>query len=292
MDNKTINEIAAQIAQKTYETAEVPMYGQRLCLPDRASVIAILELLQKLLFPAYFGDAQLLRLPPAQYSALLLQELAEKLTEQIARATGACTDDGAADAANQLLRQLPEIQQLLWKDLTANFDGNPAATSKQEVIFSYPGFYAIFVYRIAHALYRMQIPMIPRMMTEYAHDHTGIDINPGATIGEYFFIDHGTGIVVGETTIIGNHVKMYQGATLGALPPGRARLCPRPRHPTVGDHVTIYAGATILGGETVIGANTVIGGNTFITESVKDATRVTIKAPELHFRNAKQEETT
>ena len=292
MDNKTINEIAAQIAQN-YETAEVPMYGQRLCLPDRASVIAILELLQKLLFPAYFGDTQLLRLPPAQYSALLLQELAEKLTEQIARATGACTDDSAADAANQLLQQLPEIQQLLWKDLTANFDGDPAATSKQEVIFSYPGFYAIFVYRIAHVLYRMQIPMIPRMMTEYAHDHTGIDINPGATIGEYFFIDHGTGIVVGETTIIGDHVKMYQGATLGALSPrGGHDSVPGQRHPTVGDHVTIYAGATILGGETVIGANTVIGGNTFITESVKDATRVTIKALELHFRNAKQEETT
>ena len=272
MDNKTINEIAAQIAQN-YETAEVPMYGQRLCLPDRASVIAILELLQKLLFPAYFGDTQLLRLPPAQYSALLLQELAEKLTEQIARATGACTDDSAADAANQLLQQLPEIQQLLWKDLTANFDGDPAATSKQEVIFSYPGFYAIFVYRIAHVLYRMQIPMIPRMMTEYAHDHTGI--------------------VVGETTIIGDHVKMYQGATLGALSPrGGHDSVPGQRHPTVGDHVTIYAGATILGGETVIGANTVIGGNTFITESVKDATRVTIKAPELHFRNAKQEETT
>ena len=165
--------------------------------------------------------------------------------------------------------------------------------TKQEVIFSYPGFYAIFVYRIAHVLYRMQIPMIPRMMTEYAHDHTGIDINPGATIGEYFFIDHGTGIVVGETTIIGDHVKMYQGATLGALSPrGGHDSVPGQRHPTVGDHVTIYAGATILGGETVIGANTVIGGNTFITESVKDATRVTIKAPELHFRNAKQEETT
>ena len=262
------------------------MYGQRLCLPDRASVIAILELLQKLLFPAYFGDAQLLRLPPAQYSALLLQELAEKLTEQIARATGACTDDGAADAANQLLRQLPEIQQLLWKDLTANFDGDPAATSKQEVIFSYPGFYAIFVYRIAHALYRMQIPMIPRMMTEYAHDHTGIDINPGATIGEYFFIDHGTGIVVGETTIIGDHVKLYQGVTLGALSPRHGHAVTGKRHPTVGDNATIYSGASILGGKTVIGANSVIGGNSFITESVAPNTKASTETPRMIFRVA------
>lgn len=284
MDNKTINEIAAQIAQN-YETAEVPMYGQRLCLPDRASVIAILELLQKLLFPAYFGDTQLLRLPPAQYSALLLQELAEKLTEQIARATGACTDDSAADAANQLLQQLPEIQQLLWKDLTANFDGDPAATSKQEVIFSYPGFYAIFVYRIAHVLYRMQIPMIPRMMTEYAHDHTGIDINPGATIGEYFFIDHGTGIVVGETTIIGDNVKLYQGATLGALSPAGMATNPNVRrHPKVGNNVVIYANSTLLGGATEIGDNVVVGGNAFLTSSVAPNTVVSVKNPEMTFR--------
>lgn len=293
MEHPKLETIAAQIAQN-YQSAEIPMYGQRLCLPDRQAVIAILEVLQKLLFPAYFGDQQLLYLPPEQYSALLLQELSGMLTEQIARAVGTCTEnDTAAQTANALLAQLPQIQQLLWKDLAANFEGDPAAASKEEVIFSYPGFYAIFVYRIAHALYQMHVPMIPRIMTEYAHDHTGIDINPGATIGEYFFIDHGTGIVVGETTVIGDHVKMYQGTTLGALSPrGGHDSVSGQRHPTVGDHVTIYAGATILGGETVIGAGTVIGGNTFITESVKDATRVTIKAPEMHFRNTKQEETT
>lgn len=283
-----IAQVAAQIAEN-YRNSEVPMYGKTLCLPDRQAVIEILDQLQKLLFPSYFGDQNLLRLPPEQYSALLLEEIYEKLAVQIARALGACSagEDNASEIAMALIDQLPQIQSLLLKDLAANFDGDPAAASKEEVIFSYPGFYAIFVYRIAHALYQMQVPMIPRIMTEFAHDHTGIDINPGATIGEYFFIDHGTGIVVGETTVIGDHVKMYQGTTLGALSPrgGHDSVTGR-RHPTVGDNVTIYAGATILGGETVIGANTVIGGNTFITDSVKDDTRVTIKAPEMHFRDA------
>lgn len=289
--DKTIQTVAAQIA-RNYDSSEIPMYGKTLCLPDRKTVIEILEIMQKLLFPAYFGDQQLVRLPPEQYGALLLDAVYDRLSGQIARALGICTDGGCqADyLAMEMVQRIPHIQQLLHKDLVANFDGDPAAASKEEIIFSYPGFYAIFVYRIAHELYQMQVPMIPRIMTEYAHDRTGIDINPGATIGEYFFIDHGTGIVVGETTVIGNHVKMYQGTTLGALSPrGGHDSVSGQRHPTVGDHVTIYAGATILGGDTVIGANTVIGGNTFITDSVKDATRVTIKAPELRFREAKKE---
>lgn len=290
-DDKMIQDVAAQIA-RNYEKSEIPMYGKTLYLPDRQVVIEIIEVLQKLLFPAYYGDKQLVRLPPQQYSALLLDDVYQKLSGQIARALGICTDGGcqADQLAMELIQRLPYIQEMLHKDLAANFDGDPAAASKEEVVFSYPGFYAIFIYRIAHELYQMQVPMIPRMMTEYAHDHTGIDINPGATIGEYFFIDHGTGIVVGETTVIGDHVKMYQGTTLGALSPraGHDSVTGR-RHPTVGDNVTIYAGATILGGATVIGANTVIGGNTFITDSVKDASRVTIKAPELRIREAKQE---
>ena len=162
---------------------------------------------------------------------------------------------------------------------------HPAATSKAEIILSYPGFYAIFVYRFAHELYKRNVPFIPRMMTEHAHSKTGIDINPGAEIGEYFFIDHGTGIVIGETTTIGNNVKIYQGVTLGALSPRKGQvLSGVKRHPTVEDNVTIYANSTILGGNTVIGENSVIGGNSFVTESVDKNSYVSIKAPELIIR--------
>ena len=172
-------------------------------------------------------------------------------------------------------------------DIEATFDGDPAAADKEEIIFAYPGLFAIFVYRTAHELYLRQVPMIPRMMTEYAHSRTGIDIHPGAQIGPWFFIDHGTGIVIGETTVIGSHVKLYQGVTLGALSPraGHASL-PGKRHPTVCAYVTIYFGASILGGETVIGEHSVVGGNAFLTGSVADNTRVVITAPETVFKNA------
>lgn len=174
------------------------------------------------------------------------------------------------------------------KDVTANFDGDPAAGSKEEVIFSYPGLYAIFVYRVAHELYESGVPLIPRIMSEYAHGATGIDINPGAKIGEYFFIDHGTGIVVGETTVIGDHVKLYQGVTLGALSPRHGHaVTPASAHPTVGDNATIYSGASILGGKTVIGANSVIGGNSFITESIAPNTKASTETPRMIFRVAK-----
>ena len=189
--------------------------------------------------------------------------------------------------AEAIVAELPHIQQMLLTDIEAPFDGDPAAANKEEIIFAYPGLFAIFVYRIAHELYLRQIPMIPRMMTEYAHSRTGIDINPGAQIGPWFFIDHGTGIVIGETTVIGSHVKLYQGVTLGALSPraGHASL-PGKRHPTVCDYVTIYSGASILGGETVIGEHSVVGGNAFLTGSVADNTRVVIAAPETVFKNA------
>ena len=171
---------------------------------------------------------------------------------------------------------------MLLKDVQAGFDGDPAAKSKEELIFSYPGFLAIYVYRLAHILYLEEVPFIPRIMTEYAHDHTGIDINPGATIGEYFFIDHGTGVVIGETTTIGNNVKLYQGVTLGALSTRKGQqLSGVKRHPTIEDNVTIYSNSSVLGGETVIGENTIIGGNTFITESIPANSKVSAKSPEL-----------
>ena len=162
--------------------------------------------------------------------------------------------------------------------MEAGFNGDPAAKSKAEIIVSYPGLFAIFVYRIAHVLYLENVPLIPRIMTEYAHSKTGIDINAGAVIGEYFFIDHGTGVVIGETTVIGNNVKLYQGVTLGALSTRSGQeLAGVKRHPTIGDHVTIYANSTVLGGETVIGNGVIIGGSCFITKSVPDNTKVSMK---------------
>ena len=181
-----------------------------------------------------------------------------------------------------LFRSLPEIQKTIFKDVEAGFNGDPAANSRGEIIVSYPGLFAIFVYRIAHILYTLDIPMIPRMMTEYAHGKTGIDINPGATIGEYFFIDHGTGVVIGETTTIGKNVKIYQGVTLGALSTRKGQaLSGVKRHPTIEDDVTIYSGSSILGGETVVGKGAIIGGNAFITSSIAPNTKVIVKNPEL-----------
>ena len=176
----------------------------------------------------------------------------------------------------------------MFKDVEAELEGDPAANSMEEIIFSYPGIFAIFVYRIAHELYQLEIPFIPRIMTEYAHGKTGIDINPGASIGEYFFIDHGTGIVIGETTIIGDHVKIYQGVTLGALSTQKGQaLSGVKRHPTIEDNVVIYANTTILGGETVVGTNSVVAGNSFVTQSIPPNTKVSTTMPQLQYKSRK-----
>ena len=258
------------------------MYGAGLHLPEREAVTEILLDLQKLFFPAYYGDKELMTLPPEQYSALLMNQIYVKLERQITLALEPGQEP--QPLCDAFFRRLPEIQTLLMKDVQAEFDGDPAASSREEVIFAYPGLFAIFVYRVAHVLQELKVPMLPRIMTEYAHGKTGIDIHPGAQIGEYFFIDHGTGIVIGETTVIGKRVKMYQGTTLGALSVrGGSHADTRRRHPTVEDDVTIYAGATILGGETVIGENSTIGGNTFLTGSVEKNTKVSIKPPEMRF---------
>ena len=268
-----------------YNAATLPMYGDALRLPNRKAIIEIIRLFQKLLFPVYYGEKHLLKLPPEQYSALLMEQIFDALSAQIAQTMD---DDRARDVTGELLTRMPELQRLLQKDLEAFFEGDPAAHNREEVVLSYPGFFAIFIYRIAHELYVRDVPMIPRIMTEYAHAGTGIDINPGATIGEYFFIDHGTGIVVGETSIIGNHVKIYQGVTLGAFSPAGMQSVPgERRHPKVGDNVTIYAGATLLGGGTEIGDNVVIGANAFVTTSVEPNTTVSIKKPEMTFRGKK-----
>jgi serine O-acetyltransferase len=190
----------------------------------------------------------------------------------------------AEDITFEFLGKLPMIRGYIEMDVQAFFDGDPAAYNKDEIIYSYPGLFAILVNRIAHELFLLKVPLIPRMMTEYAHSLTGIDIHPGATIGKYFFIDHGTGIVVGETTEIGDNVKIYQGVTLGALSTrGGQDLRGRKRHPTIEDNVTVYSGASILGGNTVIGKGAVIGGNAFITKSVPAGAKVSVVNQELRY---------
>ena len=283
----TVIHAAADRMTANYKSSQIPMYGDALRMPNRNAVIEIIRDCQKLIFPVYYGDRDLLKLPPEQYSALLMEHIHEKLTRQITLTMPECDEncEVAYAISTAFIERIPAIQELLLKDLSANFEGDPAAYSKEEVLLSYPGMFAIFIYRIAHELYENKVAMIPRMMSEYAHSQTGIDINPGAKIGEYFFIDHGTGVVVGETTIIGDNVKLYQGATLGALSPAGMATNPNVRrHPKVGNNVVIYANSTLLGGATEIGDNVVVGGNAFLTSSVAPNTVVSVKNPEMTFR--------
>ena len=253
-------------------------------LPSRDVVTEILKDLRKVVFPGYFGDETLDSY--AHFAEKMLGSVSEKLCSQIKLVIGGGdADKRAEDICTRFISALPEIQKLLEKDVRAMYDGDPAAHGTEEIISSYPGILAIFVYRLAHVLYAEKVPMIPRMMTEYAHSRTGIAINAGATIGEYFFIDHGTGIVIGETTVIGDRVKLYQGVTLGALSTRKGQgLSGVKRHPTIGNDVTVYSGASILGGETVVGDGAIIGGNAFITSSVPPRTKVIVKTPEHIFK--------
>ena len=269
-------------------------------LPNRGAIIGVIKDLRRVMFPGYFGSENITDTAPEYFIGNTLTEVYVTLKKQIETAliyqnTDQISEEEISERAMEICKKffgrLAEIQQMLLKDVQAGFDGDPAAKSKEEIIFSYPGLFAIFVYRIAHELYLMDVPFIPRIMTEYAHSRTGIDINSGATIGEYFFIDHGTGVVIGETTCIGNHVKLYQGATLGALSTRSGQqLAGVKRHPTIQDNVTIYSGSTILGGETVIGEECVIAGGAFITSSVPPRTKVTVKKPELNFKGPSQED--
>ena len=281
---------AAKAMAQTYTTGSVPLYGKKLRLPDRQAVILLIKDIRRLSFPAYYGEAALMSLAPEDYAALHLERIEKQLFRQIALTLPEGQEDRAADLAAEMVAKLPQIAQKVQMDLEATFDGDPAAASREEILFSYPGLFAILVYRVAHELYHLQIPILPRMMSEYAHSHTGIDIHPGAQIGDYFFIDHGTGIVVGETTVIGDRVKLYQGVTLGALSTRDGhRSRAGQRHPTVEDDVTIYSGASILGGETVIGRGSVVGGKAFLTDSVREDTQVVIHAPETVFKSRRNE---
>lgn len=252
-------------------------------LPDLSEVVQMIEDVRKLFFPAYFV-ANEAKGEPANFARPLLGTIYYRLKKQVTSALSFATapEKSAEEIADTFLSALPQIQKTLMTDAQAALEGDPAAKTKEEIIVTYPGFYAIFVYRLAHVLYEQKVPFIPRMMTEYAHGKTGIDINPGATIGEYFFIDHGTGVVIGETAVIGKRVQIYQGVTLGALSPRKGqRISGTKRHPTVEDNVTIYSEASVLGGDTVIGEGSVIGGNTFVLESVPKGAKVSHKRPEL-----------
>jgi serine O-acetyltransferase len=257
-------------------------------LPNKRQVIEALNHLKAVMYLGYYTTGSLdedkLRFAISSHvypaHEILVEQIRRAVEYEGFRSTGeARAADWPMTATVELMRKLPELRAMLSKDVLAAFQGDPAANSVEEVIFSYPSIEAVTVHRIAHELHRLGVPMLPRIMAEHAHSTSGIDIHPGAEIGESFFIDHGTGVVIGETSVIGNNVKIYQGVTLGALSLERGPAADRgtKRHPTIEEHVTIYAGATILGGQTVIGAHSVIGGNAWLVESVPAGSRITLE---------------
>lgn len=292
-DKKTSIENAVERLTANYRKEELFLTKSGRHLPVRAAIINIVKEMRSVIFPGYFDIDSGAAVFPEHYTGYLLNDLFDRMQAQIETAFLYIGEDmpsacgKAAQVTSRFFEQLPEVQEMLLKDVQAGFDGDPAAKSKEEIIFSYPGFLAIYVYRLAHILYLEEVPFIPRIMTEYAHDHTGIDINPGATIGEYFFIDHGTGVVIGETTEIGNNVKLYQGVTLGALSTRSGqKLKGKKRHPTIKDNVTVYSGASILGGETEIGEGVIVAGGAFVTKSVPAHTKVIVKNPEIKIKDS------
>jgi serine O-acetyltransferase len=296
-------DLTARILE-TYQTIGKINHLGHCPLPNLATVIEIVEDLKEVIFPGYRRRQNLHAGNVAYHVGDLIDSLHDTLTQQFARAlrhehdlrnrvscgAGSEVDFDALGHAKalQFLEKIPRVRELLASDVQAAYDGDPAATSLDEIIFCYPGLEAITIQRLAHELYLLQVPIIPRMMTEWAHSRTGIDIHPGANIGPSFFIDHGTGVVIGETTDIAANVKLYQGVTLGALSFPRDEqgniIRGKKRHPTIEEGVVIYSNATILGGDTVIGANSAIGASVSLTKSVPPNTVVTVEKPSLRFR--------
>jgi len=269
-------------------------------IPSKDSVVAIINKSREILFPGFFSKERIdpvnLRYSIGQAVSVLYDMVSEQISNCIRhdcfRYSQECSD--CAERGNKIalefLEAIPSVRKTLATDVKAAYEGDPAAKSYDEIIFSYPGLFAITVYRLANNLFKNGVPLLPRIMTEYAHNLTGIDIHPGAEIGESFVIDHGTGIVIGETSVIGNNVRIYQGVTLGALslPKDAGELLRgKKRHPTIEDEVIIYSGATILGGDTVIGARSVIGGNVWITETVRSDTTVIMETPRLTYKKSR-----
>lgn len=284
MTRDTILETAGRLVNN-YDEQNILDATLKSNLPNRQEIYDFIKDLIKITFPGYFATEKFLS--REAFAEGMLVTLYERLRKEI---KVALSDRGTPEEVKketeklttQFLAQIPKVQDLLMKDVEATLAGDPAAHSKEEVVLAYPGLFAILVYRYAHILYELKVPMIPRIMSEYAHGKTGIDINPGATIGEYFFIDHGTGIVIGETAVIGNNVKIYQGVTIGALSTRKGQaLAGKKRHPTIEDNVIIYANATILGGATVVGKDATVAGNTFVTESIPEGAKVSAMMPEL-----------
>ncbi|NOY69891.1 MAG: serine acetyltransferase [Deltaproteobacteria bacterium] len=266
-------------------------------VPSTADVIGLFEIIREVLFPGFFTQEKIDPVNINYHIGRRISELFDSLSDQISRSIRyecfkydqACTecDIRGYEMALAFIESIPSIQDILDTDVQAMFNGDPAAKSHDEIIFCYPGIAAITAHRIAHELHRLGVPLIPRMMSEYAHRITGIDIHPGATIGKSFVIDHGTGVVIGETSEIGENVRLYQGVTIGALSVPQDHcdeMRGEKRHPTIGDNVVVYSGASILGGDTVIGAGSVIGGNVWITESVPPDTTVIIETPSLVYK--------
>ncbi len=303
MDNNRYEEEVGKIIQDIFKDYAgdknidvVDIYNK----PDRAEVQELVDNLFMIVYPGYFRDRSYKIYNPDHSFAVNIEDTFYHLNKQVSLAldygnkqeklTSEEKKEKSFEICRSFFKKIPTIREYIETDLLATYDGDPAAGSLEEIILAYPGIRAITVYRIAHELYLLEVPVLPRLMTEYAHSQTGIDIHPGATIGKYFCIDHGTGIVVGETSIIGRNVKVYQGVTIGALSTrGGQKLSGKKRHPTICDNVTIYSGASILGGETVIGENTVVGGNTFITRSIDPNTRVSMKNLEMEYRTAEDE---
>ena len=263
--------------------------------PDREEVKTLVQKLLQICYPGYYRDRVYRSINEENLITVLIEDVIYNLRKQIAialryneayaKASEETLSSAAEDITLAFFDKIPTIRAYLETDLQAAYDGDPAATGKEDIVLSYPGLMAISINRLAHELFLLHVPLIPRIMTEYAHSVTGIDIHPGATIGRYFMIDHGTGVVIGETSIIGDHVKVYQGVTIGALSTkGGQNLRGIKRHPTIEDEVTIYAGASILGGMTTIGRGSVIGSNAFITTSIAEGTRVSIRNQELQLK--------
>ena len=262
--------------------------------PDKNVIIDILEKLKIIIYPGYYRNGNYRTYTVRNNISIIIEDVIYNLIKQISivlkyvpeykNADVSVLSKEAENITFSFLEKIPKIREYIETDIAAAYDGDPAAYNKDEIICSYPGLFAIFTNRIAHELFLLNVPLIPRIMTEHAHSLTGIDIHPGTTIGKYFFIDHGTGIVIGETTVIGNNVKIYQGVTLGALSTrGGQNLRGKKRHPTICDNVTIYSGASILGGETIVGKGVVVGGNAFITTSIPEGAKVSVKSQELTY---------
>ena len=291
--NKEMDVLVGDILKSYEEYPQICSINKRHRLNNEI-IVDLLEKIRYIVFPGFFELKKLNGDSIEYHIGELLEDIQYRLTKQVTRAlfhsaNAPADEEEAREKAEKIvvkfLQRIPDLRAILATDVQAAYDGDPAAFNTDEVIFSYPGVFAITVNRIAHELHILGVPLIPRIMTEHAHSLTGIDIHPGATIGSYFFIDHGTGVVIGETTEIGTGAKIYQGVTLGALSTrGGQNLRNTKRHPTLEDTVTVYSGASILGGETVIGEGAVIGSNAFITSSVPGGTRVSIKNPELQFK--------